>query len=86
MRSLRIVRRPEQRDPNLVAIGRHIAAVREERGLTQEEAANQSKMDVRRWQRLEAGDVNVRALTLGRIAEVLGCDFWRLVERPKRRS
>ena len=62
-------------------IARRIRAVREAANLTQEDAAERSGIDLRRWQRLEAGEANPTVRTLGRIAETCGVDFWSLVER-----
>ena len=63
-------------------IGHRIRVVREAANLTQEEAANASGIDLRRWQRLEAGEANPTARTLGRVAETCGTDFWSLLSRP----
>jgi transcriptional regulator with XRE-family HTH domain len=52
-------------------IGRRIAALRIQRGVTQEALAEQSDVDARYIQRIEAGEVNLTLETLVRIANVL---------------
>lgn len=61
------------------ALGRRVRAARVEAGLTQEEAASRSKIDYKRWQRIESGDVNMTVRTLVRVASVLDTSFWNLV-------
>jgi transcriptional regulator with XRE-family HTH domain len=62
-------------------IGRRIRAARESADFTQEEAADASGIDLRRWQRLENGEANPTVRTLDRIATACGSDFWTLL-RP----
>jgi transcriptional regulator with XRE-family HTH domain len=60
------------RDKELLRlIGRNIKKYRGKRGLTQEEAANSSGIEYKRWQKLEAGSVNFTIYTLNRIATIL---------------
>jgi len=47
--------------------------------MTQEEAAAHAGIDYKRWQRLEAGDVNATVRTLVRVAAALEISFWGLV-------
>jgi transcriptional regulator with XRE-family HTH domain len=55
--------------------------------LTQEAAANAAGIDVKRWQRLEAGTVNATVRTLVAVASALGVSFWKLVgAAPKSRK
>ncbi len=58
----------------LRTIGRRISDARQLAELSQEEAAAQAGIDTRRWQRLEAGDVNMTFKTLLRISQVLDID------------
>lgn len=61
-------------------IGARVRGARVRAGLTQEQAAAASGIDVKRWQRLEQGDVNPTARTLARAAHALGTTFWGLME------
>ena len=65
----------------LEAIGARIERARRAAGLTQEDAAHRARIDYKRWQRLESGDVNATVRTLVRVAKALGVDFWTLVTR-----
>ncbi len=60
-------------------LGRRIRAARRAADLTQEDAAAAAGIDAKRWQRLEAGQVNPTVRTLVRVAEAVGTDFWALV-------
>lgn len=59
-------------------LGRRIRAARVEAELTQEEAAAAAEIDYKRWQRLEAGEVNATVRTLVRVAAALDVSFWEL--------
>lgn len=59
-------------------IGRRIRAARANAGLTQEEAAAKAGIDYKRWQRVEAGEVNATIRTLNRVATTLGITLWEL--------
>lgn len=52
-------------------LGRRIADLRSTCGITQEELSQESEVDVRYLQRIEAGEKNVTIETLVRIANVL---------------
>lgn len=60
-------------------IGKNIADARLRAGLSQEQAADAAQIDARRWQRLEAGKVNMTYKTLFRISQVLGAEVENLV-------
>jgi transcriptional regulator with XRE-family HTH domain len=60
-------------------IGRRIRLARESVGLTQEEAAGRSRIDYKRWQRIELGSVNVTVRTLLRVAATLDKTIWELL-------
>jgi transcriptional regulator with XRE-family HTH domain len=60
-------------------IGERIQAARLAAGLTQEAAADIAGIDVKRWQRLEAGQVNATVKTLWRVAEATGVEVFALV-------
>lgn len=59
---------------NLLEIGKNIVLLRNEQGLTQEEAAFRSKLSVSRLQDIEHGCQNTAVDTLIRISETLGVD------------
>ena len=60
-------------------LGRRIKGARDASGLTQEEAASRCDVDYKRWQKIEAGSVNVTVRTLARVAEAMSISFWVLV-------
>jgi len=49
-----------------------VRALRQAKGWTLEEAAEKGDMDLKHWQKIEAGTINVTLVTLVRIAEGLG--------------
>jgi transcriptional regulator with XRE-family HTH domain len=65
----------------LADLGAGIRKTREQRGLRQEDIAHRADIDYKRYQRIEAGSVNVTVRTLLRIAEALETDFWSLVRK-----
>jgi transcriptional regulator with XRE-family HTH domain len=64
-------------------LGKRIRAARTAAKLSQEEAADLSAIDYKRFQRIETGKVNVTVKTLVRIAEALGTSFSRLAAEPR---
>lgn len=64
------------------AVGRSIRAARLAAELTQEQAASKAGIDYKRWQRLEAGEVNMTVRTLVRVSKAVGVTFWELLQRP----
>lgn len=62
----------------LKALGRRIKAAREAASLTQEQAAHIAGIDLKRWQRLEAGAVNATVRTLVRVSQATGTTVWAL--------
>jgi DNA-binding XRE family transcriptional regulator len=62
-------------------LGRGIRQSRSSRGLTQERAASLAGIDYKRYQRIEAGTVNLTVRTLHRIARALDVDFWQLLRK-----
>ena len=63
----------------LVTLGLKVRAARARAGLTQEEAAAASAIDVKRWQRIELGTVNATMRTLDRIASALDTTVWQML-------
>ncbi len=64
------------------ALEERIRGLRDKAGLAQEDAAHRAGIDYKRWQRIEAGDVNSTVRTLARVADALGITFWQLVREP----
>lgn len=54
------------------AVGDRVATLRKRAGLTQEAASLRASIDIRVWQRLEAGELNATLLTLFDVARALG--------------
>ena len=57
-------------------LGKKIAELRKQMGLTQEELVNECNLSVRTLQRIEAGEVTPRSYTIKKIFEVLDYDFY----------
>jgi transcriptional regulator with XRE-family HTH domain len=68
-------------DKAVKEIGDLVRRARIRAGVTQEEAAHAAAIDYKRWQRLEAGEVNATVRTLVRVAAAVGTDLWGLLER-----
>jgi transcriptional regulator with XRE-family HTH domain len=66
-------------------IGRRIAEVRRERGLTQEELAERLGLQSNNLQRIELGMQNLTIRSLVRVANGLGVGLATLVEAPANR-
>lgn len=56
-------------------LGKKIASLRKEKGLTQEELVEMCNINVRTIQRIETGEVSPRTSTIKLILEVLGYDY-----------
>lgn len=56
-------------------LGKQIADLRKDKGLTQAELADMCRLNIRSIQRLESGSVHPRAYTLRLINDVLGSNF-----------
>ncbi len=56
-------------------LGKKIASLRKEKGLTQEELVDMCNINVRTIQRIETGEVTPRSSTIKLILEVLGYDY-----------
>jgi len=83
----RWVSRPSEFAEILRELGLRIQRARVTGGLTQEQAASDSGIDYKRWQRLEEGSVNPTVKTLHRVASALAVPFWDLFGPvPRRRT
>jgi len=56
---------------NTIELGRKIAEIRRQKGITQEELAERASINVRTIQRIEKGDVDARSYTINEIAKAL---------------
>jgi transcriptional regulator with XRE-family HTH domain len=79
------VARPSEFAEILRELGLRIQRARVSAGLTQEQAASDSAIDYKRWQRLEEGSVNPTVKTLHRVAAALDIPFWELFAPMQRR-
>lgn len=65
------------------AIAHNLKRLREEAGLSQENAAHQCTLSLNAYHRTEAGGVNVTVATLARLALGFGVDVEELVKMPR---
>jgi len=63
-------------------LGKRVKELRTERGWTLEHAAEKSDMDLKHWQKIEAGTINTTMVTLVRMADGLGVDIGNLFASP----
>ena len=68
------------------ALGLQVRSLRLAKGLTLEEAAEKGDMDMKHWQKIEAGTINVTLVTLVRIAEGLQESLGKLFDTPSASS
>ncbi|MGA7742128.1 MAG: helix-turn-helix transcriptional regulator [Polyangia bacterium] len=64
------------------ALGLQVRAFRQAKGWTLEQAAEKGDMDLKHWQKIEAGTINVTLVTLVRLAEGLGESVGSLFGTP----
>jgi transcriptional regulator with XRE-family HTH domain len=78
-----------RKDPKrtLLDLGRRVAEVRAEAGLTQEEFAERvARVSLKYLQRIEAGRANMTVLTLAKFAARIGVDVRELFAPPTSRE
>ena len=63
----------EEKNLNRLRIGQAIAAIRKEKGLTQEQLSQMTGLDRANIGKIENGRYNVSIDILGKICEALGC-------------
>jgi transcriptional regulator with XRE-family HTH domain len=63
----------------LKAFGANIRRERTARGVTQERLAEQTDLNVRSVQKIEAGSINVLVTTAMRVQKALGCPWTKLM-------
>lgn len=61
-------------------LGRRVRRLRNDRGLTQEDAADRASLDPKHFQAIEAGKINVTVASLVGIAKALGVTLAELFE------
>lgn len=71
------------KDHLLLQIGQRIAELRREAGLTQDQLVEQMGLSVQYLQRVEAGKLDLRILTMNNFADYLGVDLSELLVPPK---
>ncbi|MFL5754559.1 MAG: helix-turn-helix transcriptional regulator [Bacteroidia bacterium] len=64
----------------LMMLGKNIARLRKERGISQVQMANEMEMDRSNLRRIEAGRTNPTTITLHRISRVLDIKFEELFD------
>lgn len=67
-------------------VGSKIKEIRKRKGLSQEELAEESKVNLRTIQRIEKGDSEPRGKTLSLICDVLGVDIESLLDYGKKEN
>lgn len=63
-------------------LGKRLSALRKDKGLTQEELVEKSHVSVRTIQRIEAGEVLPRAITIRILLEALGEQYESFISQP----
>jgi len=71
-RSSQVFRRSPAFKAAAKALGSRVRELRQARGWTLEQAAAAGDLDLKHWQKVEAGQLNLTLVTLLRIAEGLG--------------
>ena len=69
---------------SLVQLGSRIRAIREARGISQEQMAMDAGLDRAYYGRIERGEVNVAALNLLKIADTLEVEVGEFFSQSKR--
>ena len=72
------------KNKSLVQVGSRIRAIREARGISQEQMAMDAGLDRAYYGRIERGEVNVAALNLLKIAESLEAEVGEFFSKIKR--
>ncbi len=71
-RASQVARQSKRFGAEVRALGQRVRALRLARKWTLEQAAEASDIDLKHWQKIEAGQINVTLVTLVRIADGLG--------------
>lgn len=85
-RASQVAKESARYQAELRALGRRIRALRQARSWTLEQAAEASDIDLKHWQKVESGLINITMVTLVRIAEGLGEPIGSLFKPAKRKA
>ncbi len=85
-RPSRIARQSPRFGAEAKALGQRVRAMRDARGWTLEKAAEATNLDLKHFQKIEAGKLNVTLVTLVRLAEGFGEPMERLFRGARRSS
>lgn len=69
----------------LINLAANIQRLRDELGLTQEEAAHRCSMPTRQWQVVESGEANATLITVARLCDGLGVSIGELFATATRK-
>lgn len=72
-----------RQSPPLIALGKAIRQLRQEKGISQEGLALLAEVDRSYVGRVERGDNNAAVLTLAKLAKALGVSLARLMQKAK---
>jgi transcriptional regulator with XRE-family HTH domain len=78
------VSNPHNRSQWLKKLGGNIRRERVAQNISQQQLAELADLNIRSFQRIEAGEVDVLLSTFVRIAEALGCPLSHLVPKDKK--
>jgi transcriptional regulator with XRE-family HTH domain len=82
-RPSRVVRQSSAYKGAVVALGLRVRALRRRRKWTLEQAAEATNLDLKHFQKIEAGKLNVTLVTVVRIAEGFGEPIESLFRKPR---
>lgn len=85
LRASQVAKESARYKAEVSALGRRIRKLRLARRWTLEQAAEASDIDLKHWQKLEAGAINVTLVTLVRIAAGLDVPIAALFKPPTKR-
>ena len=85
-RASQVAKESARYQAELRALGRRIRALRQARSWTLEQASEASDIDLKHWQKVESGLINITMVTLVRIAEGLGEPMASLFTTTKRKA
>lgn len=74
---------PEQKSPEVLAVGQAVRSLREERGQSQESFAAEARIDRSYYGAIERGQFNLTIDTLVKIATALEVPASKVLERAK---
>jgi transcriptional regulator with XRE-family HTH domain len=75
-----------EREKALKTFGGNVRRERTFHRITQEKLAKLAQLNVRTIAKIEAGELNIRSETIGRIQQAIGCALSRLIDSNANRS